>query len=87
MNNTELLNEVKDVFLSGNFGSDEEVLLGLLIVVGALLLVIALIGFIFLVLDVIGKWKMFNKAGVPGWKALIPIYNTVVLYKISGEQA
>lgn len=27
-------------------------------------------------------WKMFEKAGKPGWAALIPVYNTYVLYEI-----
>lgn len=29
-----------------------------------------------------GGWKMFEKAGEPGWKALIPIYNYYILFKI-----
>ena len=29
-------------------------------------------------------WKLFTKAGEEGWKAIIPIYNLVILYKISG---
>ena len=29
-------------------------------------------------------WKIFEKAGEDGWKAIIPIYNTVVLLKICG---
>lgn len=28
-----------------------------------------------------GMWKMFEKAGHPGWGALIPIYNTYLLVK------
>ena len=38
----------------------------------------------FYVLAVIAMWKIFTKAGQEGWKALIPIYNVVVLYKIIG---
>jgi hypothetical protein len=30
-------------------------------------------------------WKVFEKAGEPGWACLIPIYNTVVLLKIAGK--
>ena len=78
------LEEIRKIFLSGDFGSTEEVLLGLLIIVGALLLVITLIGFIFLVLDTIGRWKMFKKAGESGWKAIIPIYNIYTQCKIIG---
>jgi len=30
----------------------------------------------------IGLWKIFEKAGKPGWAVLIPIYNAVVLLEI-----
>ena len=30
-------------------------------------------------------WTIFSKAGVPGWKALIPIYNFHVLVKLTGH--
>ena len=36
------------------------------------------------VLIIVAQWKIFTKAGQEGWKALIPIYNVVVLYKIIG---
>ena len=31
----------------------------------------------------VGLWKMFEKAGEPGWKAIIPVYNFYVLFKLS----
>ena len=33
---------------------------------------------------IVVMWKIFEKAGKPGWAALIPIYNTVVLFQICG---
>jgi hypothetical protein len=30
-------------------------------------------------------WRVFTKAGKPGWASLIPIYNTVVLLEITGR--
>lgn len=30
-------------------------------------------------------WKIFVKAGQPGWKAIIPIYNFYILLKIVGK--
>lgn len=36
------------------------------------------------VITIIANWKIFTKAGEKGWKSLIPIYNTVVLFKIAG---
>jgi hypothetical protein len=30
-------------------------------------------------------WKVFTKAGQPGWASIVPIYNAVVLLKIVGR--
>lgn len=38
-----------------------------------------------LVLMVISMWKIFTKAGKPGWAAIIPIYNLVVLLEVVGK--
>ena len=35
------------------------------------------------VLVVIAEWKIFEKAGEPGWKCLIPLYNAYILFKIT----
>lgn len=35
------------------------------------------------VVCVIAMWKMFVKAGVPGWASIVPFYNMYCLYKIS----
>lgn len=45
----------------------------------ALALVIALVVFFIVV-----YWCIFEKAGHPGWAALIPIYNIIVLFKVAG---
>jgi len=34
---------------------------------------------------VIGMWKVYTKAGKPGWACLIPIYNVIVLLEIVGR--
>lgn len=39
---------------------------------------------VFYVLLVIAGWKIFKKAGIAGWKSLIPIYNVYLIYKLSG---
>lgn len=36
-------------------------------------------------LIVIGLWKVFVKAGKPGWASIIPIYNLIVLIEIAGK--
>ena len=30
-------------------------------------------------------WRIFEKAGKPGWAAIIPIYNTIILLEIVGK--
>jgi len=30
-------------------------------------------------------WRVFTKAGQPGWACIIPIYNLVILLKIAGR--
>jgi len=37
-----------------------------------------------LVLGIVGMWKLFSKAGQPGWAVLIPVYGSYVLLKIGG---
>lgn len=37
------------------------------------------------VLFIIGGWKVFEKAGKPGWAAIIPIYNFIVMLEIVGK--
>ena len=36
------------------------------------------------VVQIIAMWKIFVKAGEEGWKSIIPIYNIIILLKISG---
>ncbi|MCX6266253.1 MAG: DUF5684 domain-containing protein [Bacteroidetes bacterium] len=38
------------------------------------------------VIEVVGAWFMFQKAGEPGWAAIIPIYNYLIAIKIAGKQ-
>lgn len=35
------------------------------------------------VLLIVANWRIFSKAGEPGWAAIIPIYNSYVLFKIA----
>jgi signal peptidase I len=40
---------------------------------------------ILILLPFVGLWKLFEKAGEPGWKAIIPVYNIYVILKLSGR--
>ena len=47
------------------------------------LLVLVLIQVIILLLPSIGAAKLFEKAGVPGWKAFVPFYNTWIMLQLA----
>ena len=45
----------------------------------------AIIWLLVAILVIAGMWKVFTKAGKPGWASIIPIYNVVVLLQIAGK--
>ncbi|MCS7222873.1 MAG: DUF5684 domain-containing protein [Anaerolineae bacterium] len=55
-------------------GGEGELSIGLLVLILALTIVF-----------IAGIWKTFQKAGQPGWGALIPIYNAYLMLKIAGR--
>lgn len=63
--------------LTASDSSGLEALLG-----GSVFITVALA---ILVLSIVATWKIFVKAGKPGWAALIPFYNIYMLVKISGH--
>jgi hypothetical protein len=49
---------------------------------------LAFIFFLFLslgLLMLIANWKVFTKAGKPGWASIVPIYNTMIMLEIVGK--
>ena len=42
-----------------------------------------LIALLFYVLTVSAQWVVFQKAGIAGWKSIIPIYSSYCLFKIA----
>lgn len=44
---------------------------------------IFMITFLIAIVSIIFKWKVFTKAGKPGWAVLIPVYNVVVMFEIA----
>ena len=49
-----------------------------------MMMTFTLIGLAIAVVQIIAMWKIYTKAGQEGWKAIIPIYNFVILFKIAG---
>ena len=52
-------------------------------IVAVSLTTILIIELIWFILQIIADWKIFSKAGVPGWMSIIPILNTFEEYSIS----
>lgn len=38
-----------------------------------------------IVLTLMGMWRVFQKAGQPGWACIIPFYNVYILLKVAGK--
>lgn len=51
---------------------------------GAFLGIYIIFALVISVLQIIAIWKIFSKSGESGWKSLIPIYNVIILFKVSG---
>ena len=47
--------------------------------------IVVIIYLAIIVLEIAALWKVFVKAGHPGWAAIIPIYNIYVLLKVIGR--
>ena len=59
-------------------GAGMAALAGMMMTIFVIAMVIALF-------MIICFWKIFTKAGKPGWAAIIPIYNTIVMLEIAGK--
>lgn len=60
----------------GNGDAAAAGMIGLLVLLFELVLIVVLVA---------SFWKIFTKAGKPGWAAIIPIYNIIVLLEIIGR--
>ncbi len=52
---------------------------------GAAAIVLILLYIVFIALLLVGMWKLYTKAGKPGWASIVPIYNAIVLLQIAGK--
>jgi len=48
-------------------------------------MIILIIELALVVVMIAGMWAVFAKAGKPGWAAIIPFYNIIVLLEITGK--
>lgn len=48
-------------------------------------LLFTLVYLAFIAAVVVGAWKTFVKAGLPGWASIVPIYNLYLLWQMTGK--
>ena len=68
--------------LLAQLSSDEAAGLGALI--AGLGMGLILLSLVLVILTIVAKWKINNKAGQPGWACVIPVYNVYVELLIAG---
>lgn len=72
-------------FVPARGGSDvADFILPLLAVLAPIFFFVVLISLAASALMIVSWWKVFQKAGRPGWAAIVPIYNLVVMFQIVG---
>jgi hypothetical protein len=49
------------------------------------MLIVVVIELALAILTIAGLWKTFEKARLPGWGAIIPIYNVYLMCKLAGR--
>lgn len=52
-------------------------------IIGIILMIVLWLSII--VFAILSQWKVFEKAGQPGWACLIPFYNIIILLKIANK--
>ena len=56
---------------------------GMLAALMAFMSAYSIIVIAWVVLGIVGLWKINTKAGEPGWAAIVPFYNSYIMYKIA----
>jgi len=52
--------------------------------ISAILGTYAILVLVIAVIMIIANWKIYTKAGKPGWASIVPFYNMYVMYEIAG---
>jgi len=47
--------------------------------------IVIVVYLVVIVFEIAALWRVFTKAGHPGWAAIIPLYNTYILLKIANR--
>lgn len=52
---------------------------------GAFIIIFQLVVLVLAVVGIVSMWKLYVKAGKPGWASIIPVYNVIVLLEIANK--
>ncbi|MCR4315782.1 MAG: DUF5684 domain-containing protein [Planctomycetes bacterium] len=72
--------------LAQNYDNFEGIDEGTMAVAGASAMLFMLVYLAIVVVAIAGMWKVFSKAGQPGWASIVPIYNLYVMSQIGGKE-
>lgn len=50
---------------------------------GLILIILVVFFFLYAIPSIITNWKLYSKAGRPGWAAIVPVYNNMVMADIA----
>ena len=50
----------------------------------AVIIVLLLVWLVVAIVSIVALWKIFQKAGKPGWASILPVYNSWVLFELVG---
>jgi len=78
--------QVDDAMLTGNINPEAITSMGAIFgaLFGWVVMIWLTIYFAIIVLMIISRWRIFNKAGLPGRGIFIPIYNRVLMFQVGG---
>lgn len=51
---------------------------------GAAMGMVSVFALILMVIMIVANWKIFTKAGKPGWASIVPFYNMYTLFEVAG---
>jgi hypothetical protein len=73
------------IVFARNAGGGDEAAMAVVSIIPIFVLMLILLDLIVGMFMIVSIWKVFVKAGQPGWAAIIPIYNTIVFWQISRQ--
>lgn len=75
-----------DVSYYSNYGGSQSSAAGMQGILSGVSLVMLIIPLAISILLFVSMWKIYTKAGKPGWASIVPFYNVYVMCEIAGKE-